>query len=108
VREALQQIGSPALHQTRRAMHDVVLHQAGRLELGALDRERNARVAGDVLQLAQSRVQVPGDDLVVVQADPCRTCGEPSGLRVTRCPSALDSTSFRASSGSLRVATSPA
>jgi hypothetical protein len=48
VGEPLQQFGCPAFDDSRPPVDDEVLLETGRLDLGAFDRERDARVAGDV------------------------------------------------------------
>jgi hypothetical protein len=50
-------------------VHDEVLLQTGRLDLSALDRERNARITGDVLKLSPLP-EVARDDLVPIQSNP--------------------------------------
>jgi hypothetical protein len=66
----LEQLRRPALLDRRRAVDDEVLEQAGRADRAALERERDARVAADVLELALVRVQVRGEQVVAVDRDP--------------------------------------
>ena len=70
VGELLQQIRCPAVDEAGTTVDDQVLLQAGRLDLGPLDREGDTRIACDVLQFSLIEAQVARDDLVVVQADP--------------------------------------
>ena len=69
----LQQLRRAAFDQTRAPVDDEVLLQARRLDLAAFDRERDARVSGDVPELPLIRSEMPRDDLVAVQSDPGRT-----------------------------------
>ena len=51
MREFLEQLGSPALLDCRSAVDDHVLAQAGQVDLGALEGDRDARIPADVLDL---------------------------------------------------------
>ena len=66
----LEELGSAALRDPGAAMHDEVLEQPWRLDLGSLDRERHARIAAHVPDLLLRPRQVGRDDLVAVEADP--------------------------------------
>jgi hypothetical protein len=101
VGEPLQELRCAARREPRVPVDDEVLLEAGRLDLGAFDRERYTGVARDVPQLALIRIQVSGDDLVAVEPTQTQeTCGDPSAFSVTRCASESDSISARALSGS--------
>jgi hypothetical protein len=70
VGESLQQLRRSTFYEARSPMDDEVLLQAGRLELGALDRECDPRVTGNVPELPQIRREMSRDDLVSVQSHP--------------------------------------
>ena len=61
-------------------MADDVLAQAGWLDPGALERDRHPRVSSHVLELAQLRVQMRGDQLVAF--DRGQTQSLRTGVRV--------------------------
>src|SRR3954462_340088 len=69
-REALQQLRGTALLESRTAVKHEVLLQPGRVDLRPFERQGDARLASDVLQLALIAPQMPGDELVSVEADP--------------------------------------
>ena len=69
MRQALQELGRAALLDPSAPVDDQVLLEPGRLHDGSLQGQRDARIAFHVPQLLL-RVQVPGDDLVAVEADP--------------------------------------
>jgi len=52
VGEVLQELGSSPLVDARAAVDDEVLLEADAADLGSLERERHARVAADVVELA--------------------------------------------------------
>src|SRR3954451_4459961 len=60
VGELLEQFRRAALFDRRRAVHDGVLAQPGRLDLSALERNGHARVTPDVPDLLLGRVEVSG------------------------------------------------
>ena len=64
-----EQLRAAALDDPGAAVHDEVLAQAHRVRLGALDRQRHARVAHDVVELA-ARAERGEDDVVALEADP--------------------------------------
>jgi hypothetical protein len=77
--------------------HDEVVLQTGWLDLGALNRERDARVTLEVPDLLAC-TEVREQGLVAIDAYPNdEICGEPSGLIVTRCASRPDRRSRRTS-----------
>jgi hypothetical protein len=69
-RQPLQQFRRAALDEARAPVDHQVLLQAGRLDLASLDRKRNARIAGHVLQLALIRSEMTGNEVVSVQPNP--------------------------------------
>ena len=84
VREVLEQLRSTALVDSRDSFHEEILLQAGRLDLRPLDKQRDPRVALDVLQLVPaprwaSAISSPSSPTQTIEI-----CGEPSGLIVTR------------------------
>jgi hypothetical protein len=70
VRQALEELGRAAVLEPRPPVDDEVLLEAGRLDLGALDRERRPRVACDVPELLLPGPEMAGHDLVPVEAHP--------------------------------------
>ena len=70
VRELLQQLGRTALLDRCAPAHDEVLAQPGRVDLRPLERDRHARIAPDIVELALVRVEVGADQIVAVDADP--------------------------------------
>ena len=66
----LQELRRSARLESRTTVDDEVLLEAGRLHDGALDRERDTRVAGDVAELPLREAEMPGDDLVALEPDP--------------------------------------
>src|SRR6187551_356169 len=70
VRQLLQELRGSALGDARPAVHDQVLHQARRLELRPLDRDRDSGVPAHVLQLLLACEEMPGHDLAAVETDP--------------------------------------
>jgi hypothetical protein len=69
VGKPLQQLGCATFDEPRPPVDDEVLLEPRRLDLGALDRQRHARIAGDVSELPLIP-KVRRDDLVAVQSDP--------------------------------------
>src|SRR3954453_3970836 len=70
VRELLQELRRTALLDRGGPVDDELLVQTGRVYLGPLERERHARVAPHVLELALLRVQVRGHEVVAVDRHP--------------------------------------
>jgi hypothetical protein len=101
VGESLQQFWGSAFDDSRLAVDDEVLLETGRLDLGALYREGDAWVAGDVSELRLIDVEVSRDESSWSSPTQMQvTCGEPSGLSVTRWAREPDSISARALCGS--------
>jgi hypothetical protein len=97
VGEALEQGRGAACLKPRGAADHEVLAQADRVDGVAFDRQRNARIGGDVAQLVLALIEVAGDDLVSVEADPdARDARAAVAARVTRWASDPDSISSRA------------
>lgn len=70
MREPLQKVRRAALLEARGSVDDEVLLQAWRLKLGAFERDRHTRVMPDVAQLLLRRVEMAGNDVVALEADP--------------------------------------
>jgi hypothetical protein len=106
-RELLKQLRSPAFLDRRSAMDDDVLAQAGRMDPGSLEGECNAGIPSDVLELCWRRsrwaVSSPSRSTATHTHVTCRL---PSGLLVTRWPSAPARISSLALSGRVTAAES--
>ena len=89
----------PALLDRRATADHQVLPEPELVRLGSLDRERDTRVPSDVAQLCCSRRCAETMSSPSRPTQTIETCGLPSGLTVTRCASASDSSTARALSG---------
>ena len=69
MRQALEKLGSAALLELRRPVYHEVFLESGRADLGALEREYDARIATDVAQLLLLK-QVGRDELLALEPDP--------------------------------------
>src|SRR5215207_11650557 len=70
MRELLEQLGSSTLLDCRSAVDDHVLAQAGRVDLGALEGDRDAGIPADVLELPLARIQMRREQLVALDRNP--------------------------------------
>src|SRR3954452_1081633 len=70
VREFLEQLRRATFLDRGGAVDDRVLPQPGRLDLAALERDNHARLTLDVLELLLRWVEMAGEQVVAVEADP--------------------------------------
>ena len=70
MRELLKQRGRSALLDSRAAVDDNVLAQSGRVDLGALEGDRDARIPPDVLELSLAWIQMRRDQLLALDRNP--------------------------------------
>jgi hypothetical protein len=68
--ELLQELRGATLLDPRHPVHDDVLAQTWRLDLGALERDGEAGLAPDVLELSQIRVEVGGEQIFSLDRRP--------------------------------------
>ena len=69
MRQPLEKFGCAALLEFRRPVYNKVFLEAGRANLGALEREYNTWIATNVAQLLLLE-QVSRDQLIAVEPDP--------------------------------------